>query len=326
VPAATASPPGLLDDFPDWVAPVVVKELRQGMRARLFVVPFVAVHLVAVTAVLVEFALFAQIAAAAGGGGGPAPSLAFARGLLWMVAWVVLVIVLPLRGLTSLREEIDGSNFELLAAARQSRWRVVTGKWFVLCAQSWLLFVSLAPYFLVRYFAGSLEVTESLAAAALLLGTNAAANALAIGASGYSGYAARFAVWLGGTSALHLAQSFPGIAILAPFFGGGFAGSDFWIEWAGFAASLLTEALYVLYGLQIARARLRTVLRPFEVPSTGLVLTLIVVTPFMQAIAFACFFLPALVLPLVLAVLVYQLDARPKAVRGTVLPPQNRRT
>ena len=311
-----------IDEFPDWLPPMLVKEFRQGMRARMFVIPFAAVHVLALAAVILEFAVAARL-------GGAATSgvdwySAFGRqGVLWTVCYILLIIVLPLRAFSGLVEETGGRNVELLVTARLSRWRVVIGKWLVICSQAWLIMVSLAPYFIVRYFMGGFDVTQNTIALLFLIAANAATTAIVLGASGYTNLAPRLAITIGGLFILAIIA--PSTASAAVFSLGsmGTGVIELWVPWIMTFCALVVFATYTIYGLQLGRARLRFALRPFELPSSRLVVVLIFVTPFVLLFGISCFILPGIAACGLLAFLVLRLDVpvRPKQVAGLTPAP-----
>ena len=139
VPLAAPIP----DDFGDRLGPVVVKELRQGLRARRFVGPFLLIHLVAVFAVMTEAATGAVGASIVG------------TGLLVSILGLMLCVAMPLSGFGALQPELHpGRNIELLLLANLSRWQIVIGKWLVMTSLAGLILVSLLPYLLIRHYIG----------------------------------------------------------------------------------------------------------------------------------------------------------------------------
>ena len=81
------TPETVVAPLPDFFSPVFVKELRQGLRAHRFVLPFVAAQIFAVLAVGTEFGIAAIVDAAITGGG--ASSDLLGRVVMW-VLWGVI--------------------------------------------------------------------------------------------------------------------------------------------------------------------------------------------------------------------------------------------
>lgn len=144
-----------LTDFPDRLSPMLVKELRQGLRTRTFVALFLALQ--ALLAVILLAAAGARTYDDAG------PTLS--RVIFLLFALAVLVIQ-PLRGMTAVSSEIRGHTLDLLVLTRLSAWRIVLGKWVALVGQSALLLAAIAPYLILRYFFGRMDLFAEL----LLLG------------------------------------------------------------------------------------------------------------------------------------------------------------
>lgn len=318
--SATLAP--ALDDFPDWVDPMVVKELRQGMRARLFLVPFAGIHVLAVVAVLVENL---STAALADGDGGPASGFV-QTGLLWTLASFVLLAVLPLRGWSALEEEMHGSNVELVVTTRLSRWRIVLGKWLVICAQSWLVLVSLLPYFLVRYFNGGLDVWQNVFGLGTLAALNATAGALVVGASSFEGLIARTLIGVGGVLACYFMNGT--LAIVVLFAIAGTEGGIGLLFAAGAGVLMLSQCLlYTVYGLQLGRCRVMARARPWESELGKGIVVLIFVSPFILGILSGfTFMLGGIVASLVTAVLILRSTRRrpPPPAPGTSPDPGRR--
>ncbi|MEM7386278.1 MAG: hypothetical protein AAF514_15150, partial [Verrucomicrobiota bacterium] len=123
------------EDFPEFLDPMTIKELRQGLRARLFVVPFVAVHLVVLVALIFEYLIATESVRT---GTAVTSFDDFVQyGLFWTVVGLVLLVVTPLGGIASVRQELDGRNQELLLLTRLTRWKLVLGKWMVLNGIGW---------------------------------------------------------------------------------------------------------------------------------------------------------------------------------------------
>lgn len=132
-----------LSDFPDRLSPMVVKELRQGMRTRVFAIVMLTLHLVLVLLTLL-------------GGGGGNSEIAH----VWFdgVVTLVLCIILPLRGFSAVADEIKAGTLDMLALTRLSPWRIVFGKWLSIAAQSLLIALSILPYVVARYVHGGLDL------------------------------------------------------------------------------------------------------------------------------------------------------------------------
>ncbi len=265
---------GEVDEFPDWLAPMVVKELRQGLRARWFVVPFVAVQVAAVALVWLEYMATKHP-------GTPFGSEEFGHQAFWGLVFLVLGGVLPLRLLTGLSSELAGDGGQMILLAGLSRWRIVMGKWLTQMVLGCLVLVSLVPYGLVRYFFGGVELVPNLTALAAALGLAAAMNALVLGASGFADYWVRAVITIVGwmyvgapavtmPALMNDVADFDDVTKLATGLG--------LFLWTGLGV-MLTFAFFTLCGLQLARARLRVAGRHWGVPPSRPVLVLFFLAP-----------------------------------------------
>ncbi|MDB6138961.1 MAG: hypothetical protein JWO94_2033, partial [Verrucomicrobiaceae bacterium] len=140
-------------DFADWLPPILVKELRQGLRARAFVGGFVAVQ----TAMIVLLGLRLLDTAAAG--------QYLPENIdeyQWLVIGFALLILLPLRGLTAISEETRQNTLPLMQLTQMGSMRLVCGKWLALVSQTLLLVVAILPYQVLTYFFGEVDVIENI--------------------------------------------------------------------------------------------------------------------------------------------------------------------
>ena len=267
---------GVAGDFPDWLDPMVVKELRQGLRARWFVVPFVAVQAAAVALIWLEYLATRRT-------GTPFASVEVGHALFWGLVFLMVGVVLPLRSLTGLGGELTGDGARLILLAGLSRWRIVMGKWLAQMVLAGLVLVSLVPFGLVRYFFGGVEFLPNAVALLSALGLAAAMNALLLGASGYEEYWMRALVaatgWLYvGLPAVGLPLLLQGGESLSSELGAGGLLGGFWVAWSALGV-LLSFAYFCLCGLQLARSRLRTGTHPWEVAPSRPVLVLFFLAP-----------------------------------------------
>lgn len=143
-------------DASDLLSPVLVKELRQGLRSRLFALPFMAMPGLLAIAVSLRTLLDdddGRIASA----------------LFWACAAVPLA-VLVVAAFASVRGEIRGQTYELMTITALSPWRIVLGKWVAVSLQLFLIATTVLPFVLLRYFLGGIELVDDLTALSDLLG------------------------------------------------------------------------------------------------------------------------------------------------------------
>jgi hypothetical protein len=261
-------------DLPEGFDPMTAKELRQSLRRGSFVLPFLAIHILAVVAVAVEFHTGAA-ASAAKSSGVLNPQLLIDSGPFWAVAAFICLFVFPLTGGILMGQELEAGNHELLLLTQLNRWRIVIGKWITLWGLSMLTFVSLLPYVVVRYLVGGVEWWHEVACGLTVLGGAAVLSAGAIGASSFAHIGARFGVFC-----LFLGSALAGSTIPLVFCsrGGDSHGLLYHIT------AMTAVICFSTTGLALARSRLRLALLTYEFPPSGMLLGLLVFAPFVIGI------------------------------------------
>lgn len=167
-----------LSDFKDWISPIIVKELRQGMRTRLFTAAFIVLQGFMV--------LFVMIGFAEGGG-----SSAGTSGFFWFLISITLLLVMPLRGFAALSSEIRLNTMDLIALTRMSSWRIAAGKWAALVSQTMLITVGVLPYVVLRYFFGGVNPINELFFLGLILIVSCVLSAAMVGLSSFPNFLVR---------------------------------------------------------------------------------------------------------------------------------------
>jgi hypothetical protein len=162
-------------DFPTWLPPMLVKELRQGLRTRGFVGSLVGFQAVMVIAYF--FACFTQA--------NDRGAFDTANSIFWTITGLMLVGSMPLRGLAGLNTEIEARTIDLLVLTRLTAWRIVTGKWVSLMAQALLLTLALLPYAVMRYYLGPVDLLNDLAILGWLFASSALLTAFGLWASSW---------------------------------------------------------------------------------------------------------------------------------------------
>ncbi|MDO8542470.1 MAG: hypothetical protein Q7S40_18675 [Opitutaceae bacterium] len=215
-PALPAAPsPMRRRDFPGWLPPMLVKELRQGLRTRGFVGALVVFQLIMLLATLMSLS----------SDFGPTPSARAANSMLAAFFWTILVVqlllVTPSRALGGLQVEVDARTLDLLVLTRLNAWRIVLGKWFSLLAQGTLLLVAMLPYLIVRYFTDNADIIADFGRCLIMLGVSALLTAAGLWASGVARVLRVVIIIL-------LAASLPTVAggFGAAFFGRPFGGGN----------------------------------------------------------------------------------------------------
>ena len=315
MPSPAAAPPPVpaaaLLDFADRWPAMVVKELRQGLRARGFVFPFLLLHALALGAVAVEYLLTRT-----GGTVSSGWQAAFVEGpgVFWLAVYGVVAGMMPLRLMESLRGESEGRNTELLLMGGLTRWQIVRGKWLVQAVLTLLSLVSLLPYMLVRYFFGGVELLPGLFSFLSVLATALGMAGCVTGASGYASLGMRF--FIIAVAGLLLFTT----AVFTEFMIAYAKGAPRLRDLAGFAYgycyAILFSGLYTMIGLQLGRAHLKLFLAPYEISPTRGMMAMLLTVPFMLlAGAIATCGWGAI---LVLILLIYAVGAFDKTPPGAV--------
>jgi hypothetical protein len=208
------------DPFPEWLEPVAVKELRNGLRGRAFAWMFVLSHVVVggtLTFVLAHW----------GDNGGTASRAVTAA--FWTIAAVWLLVVAPFAAWNALGAEIKTGNFELLSFTTLTPRRIVEGKWLALHAQSLVLAVSWLPYLLLTYYTGETNLLLHVVAFSCVVAANAYVTAFMLLLS-TCGNGPRFVVLFVGVPAVLICSGCVGLPIIgacASILSGAGAGAGF---------------------------------------------------------------------------------------------------
>lgn len=159
----------MIERLSDFLSPVLVKESRQGLRSRTFVLAFLVVQ-----PLIILFLLFSMVNREL------SSNTEFTEMLFWGTLFLVLGIVMPLRGITAISDEVKANSFELLKITHLSAYRIVSGKWAALYTQILLLTVAIIPYIAVRYFLGGIDLVGNIMAMVIILLIAAAVLAIAL--------------------------------------------------------------------------------------------------------------------------------------------------
>jgi ABC-type transport system involved in multi-copper enzyme maturation permease subunit len=265
------------DDLPDRLGAMLVKELRQNMRRVSFVYPFLAIQLLAIGALIIEFET--GVTQSFGNYSGMLNLMMVKdSGPFWGIVTIVCGVVMPLGGLALMRQELEEGNHELLLLTKLNRWKVVRGKFFTLWGLCVLTFISLLPYVIVRYHLGAIEVLDEMALSLGVIALSAIISAGAIGVSSFRGLLARIVVMFLFIGSLLVGGGVPLAAAAGVTNGCGIA---YHIN----AVSVVI--CYTLLGLVLARSRLRLVIHAYEVPPSNMILGLLIFAPFVICMATA---------------------------------------
>lgn len=164
-----------LTGFSDRLSPMLVKELRQGLRTRSFTGLFLTFQGLLAFLLLVAGASFESDGAGS-----------FVSGAIFTLFAIAVLIFQPMRGVTALASEITGNTIEMMVLTRLSAWRIVFGKWIAIVSQSALILTTIIPYLILRYFFGGMVFLGEIVFLALIFLTSMSLTAVMVGLSGKS--------------------------------------------------------------------------------------------------------------------------------------------
>lgn len=190
-PPRPAAPPLALADFGDWLPPIIVKELRQGLRTWVFVGALILLQLVLLVVLVVSF---------------QSKDVRRSTEIFWVVIAVIIVFLIPLRGGNALAGEMKANTLDLLQLTRLGSFRIAFGKWTALFAQATLITISAVPYVILRYLAGAVDLAHELITLILLWMLSGFVTALAVMISAHASVILRGLLILG-TGVLAVALS-----------------------------------------------------------------------------------------------------------------------
>lgn len=211
-----------MNDFPNRFSPMLVKELRQGMRTNLFSVAFILFQTVMILSLLAGLA---------------DPGSTMASGFFWFFVVVVLLVVQPLRGFGALSSEYLLNTMDLIQLTRLDAWRITLGKWTALNAQTLLFVTGVLPYLVMRYFLGNVNFVVDLGALGFLGLGSALASAITIGCSAFRHFVLRGILVVGFAIGFITLYSVVRMLLFRSGFGGGPGG-----------ATMALTALAMAYG------------------------------------------------------------------------------
>lgn len=154
---------------------MLVKELRQGLRAKTFVIVF-----------LVLQGLLGLILLAASAGSTSARAGEKVSEIVFVFFSLTVLVIQPLRGIGVLSGEIRGQTIDLMVLTRLSAMRIVLGKWVAIVSQSALIAATIFPYLILRYYFGGMSLFAELLMVLMILLLSAGFTAITVGISACS--------------------------------------------------------------------------------------------------------------------------------------------
>lgn len=154
------------------VGPIVVKEVRQGLRAKVFAIFFGTLLVVCLSMALVAVAQATESAGVAFG-------KEFFGGYLTALG-VVTFFVIPFVAFRSMVRELEDETWVLLTLTGLGAISIVRGKWVSAMSQSMLFGSACAPFVLFSYFLNGIDILQIIAALLLAAGWSALLTATGI--------------------------------------------------------------------------------------------------------------------------------------------------
>lgn len=159
-------------EFSDRLSPMLVKELRQGLKGYGFMILFIAMQ-----AILAFYIFGAAFASSYDDTGNQISTIVF------FLLSMVTLIAQPLRGMSAISAEVKENTIELMVMTKLSAWRIVFGKWISIVSQSALIIIAVAPYLIVRYFFGGMQLFPEIMVLISIFILSASFTAITVGLS-----------------------------------------------------------------------------------------------------------------------------------------------
>jgi len=157
----------------DHLNPMLVRDLRQGLRARIFTVVFLFLQ--------GGMAFFVVLGLSSVEERSLSEMLNYT---LWIGLTMFYIFGLPLVATSSLAPEFHDNRLDLLKLTQMNARTLMLGKWLSLVTQGWLVAVSVLPYIVLSYFFGSVDLASELARFGLMLEVSALLVGLGLAISG----------------------------------------------------------------------------------------------------------------------------------------------
>ena len=151
--------------FVESVGPIVVKEVRQGLRAKVFAIFFGSLLVVCLSMALVAVAQATESAGIAFGKD-------FFGGYLTALG-AVTFFVIPFVAFRSMVRELEDETWVLLTLTGLGSISIVRGKWVSAMSQALLFGSACAPFVLFCYFLNGIDILQIVAALVLAAGWSA---------------------------------------------------------------------------------------------------------------------------------------------------------
>ncbi len=173
-------------DFSDRLSPMLVKELRQGLKGISFIILFIAIQ-----AILAFLILTQSLSDSYNNSGRDISTIVF------ICTGLATCVIQPLRAISAIGSEIKENTIDLLLITRLSAWKIVFGKWISLVSQSALIIAAVTPYLILRYFFGGMQLFAELMILLTIFLASSAFTAFFVGISALPSLVFRGIIGLG---------------------------------------------------------------------------------------------------------------------------------
>lgn len=160
-------------DFADWLSPMLVKELRQGMRSRALLISLFLVQGLLILNVIAGF------------GASNDQAIAAITGFFWTIVALPMIFIIPLSAMGTIGQEMKANTLDLVFLTRLGARRIVFGKWIAVVTQSVLIASTIIPYLALRYYLGGVDVLADLRTLGWLLVGSAVFSSVTVALSAY---------------------------------------------------------------------------------------------------------------------------------------------
>jgi hypothetical protein len=231
------------DVWPDSFGAVLTRDLRQGVRRKIFVVALLLLLFALLLGECLRLISVTATTFTAGEGFGH-----IADAIYYCALCLPALIILPLRALVDLTLARRHRHLELIQMTGQSSLRLVLGMLAANFFMALLFLVAALPFLLIRYFLGSVDLARELALFGLIILANLYLVALAIATGSFPKHAQRVAMlfYLAGFALLVIALSYAFVEL----------GARMTENWRVWAQLLVFAVLLVLFTVFFAAERL----------------------------------------------------------------------
>lgn len=214
----------------DRLNPIVVKELRQGLKSRSFLIAYLGLQALMVFSMIVYFMELSNQ---------HSRDLSGPNGFFWTMLGLIVLGFMPMRSFFAIQNEVRGQTLEMLFLTHMNSRRIANGKWMAQAIQLLMLVSAVLPYVVLRYFLGSIDLIRDLQTMGYFLGASLLLMALGTGLSSWRSKVMRTVLTGGG---IFLLFTVPRVLII-------------WMDSSGVLlrfSPLQVSLMLILWGLVIA--------------------------------------------------------------------------